>query len=81
MHIHRMRTSNVFAEQTPKFYRTHASRPSEQTDPDKIEPKPELVPVFRDLSNEEENVCTFRKDRQTHLVPRYRRRQEGENDG
>lgn len=49
--------------QTPKFFRTHQSRPSEATEQDKEEKQgPELVPVFRDISNEEDNICTFRKE-------------------
>lgn len=39
--------------QTPKFFRTHQSRPSEATEQDKEEQGLELVPVFRDISNEE----------------------------
>lgn len=41
-----------------------------------MEPRDELVPVFRDVSNEDDNICTFRKEKQAaHLMPRYRKRQ------
>jgi hypothetical protein len=77
MHIHHAKTNNLYGEQTPKFYR---SRPSEQTENDKAEPREEMVPVFRDVVNEEDkedNACTFRKDKQaSHLVPRFRKRHE-----
>ena len=41
-----------FGDQTPKFFRTHSSRPSLVTDDERHEAKIELVPIFRDISNE-----------------------------
>ncbi len=51
-YLHKMKNSaELTGEPTPKFYKTHSSRPSMHTEGDTPDSKPELVPIFRDITN------------------------------